>query len=105
MTDMNRRLTEMMGKCWHELPLEAPYHECIKCGARMPWWNPDYSKGADKAALMDFCVEQEWWGDFCGFVGHKLSEQQPIWHSWHFTLYLWCNLPELVAEYKGWRER
>ena len=107
MSDRDRRLAEMMGMCWHEIPFTYPVsngweHPCKKCGLLVCIdCNPDFSTPEWRARLMDWAVEQEWWGDF-------------LWSRWSawaptvknvtrgdFVAYLWRNLATLIVEYHG----
>lgn len=69
---------------------------------------PDYSITSGKTALMDKCVGEEWFPDFWIWaynkwiwIGEYDSNKNP--HPQYDT-YLWRNLRELVAEYKGYKE-
>ena len=117
MTDRNRRLTEMMGMCWHEGGImvgscsayyEGPVdYECEKCGevySSDKSDHPDFSTPEWRARLMDWAIEQEWWEDFCESVEGR-------YHYEHSTIgcvtyaYLWRNLSDLVDEYTKEKER
>jgi hypothetical protein len=59
----------------------------------------------DKADLMDRCVEEEWWDSFVRWAYAKRENEiyKPISTS-EFYIYLWRNLRELVASYRGYKE-
>ncbi len=108
MIDRDRRLAEMMGMCgWYCTkcdkplrPAEVTYEEnCLYCGLHLS--DPDFTTPEWRARLMDWAVEQEWWGDF-------------LWSNWSawaptaknvtrgdFVAYLWRNLATLLVEYHG----
>ena len=112
--DRDRRLCELMGMCWHDGGImvgscsayyEGPVdYECEKCGevySSDKSDHPDFTLPEWRARLMDWAVEQEWWGDF---LWSKWSEWAPTVKNvtrGDFVAYLWRNLPDLLAEYHG----
>jgi hypothetical protein len=61
---INRHIHEMLGKCWHEWPLDPadmPTMPCAKCGKRSLTWpetNPDYCSKKSPRELLEEAVDK-----------------------------------------------
>lgn len=80
MTDLDRRLHELMGKCWHEFPEYDCWEEtpCTKCG--MVTWSqvtdaPSYLKWENYGELLQWCKRQESWSEFLYYLGDDTPDK------------------------------
>ena len=67
MSNRDKFLTEVMGKCWHEFKTDHWNHHCNKCNKKwhMPnVSNPDFSTWEGFGKLWEWAIKQEWWMKF-----------------------------------------
>lgn len=81
----DRKLAEMMGMDYPQRKLH----------------DPDFSTPEWRARLMDWAVEQEWWGHFAVWAYGTRVIMRDKTDTGDFVAYLWCDLPQLVDEYLG----
>lgn len=71
MTDINKKLCQHLGICWHEYPLTGRC-ACIKCGYSGSDVNPDFTR--DPLALLREMMKREDWNAFKTAVVHSLDD-------------------------------
>ena len=83
MSDLDRKLHEMMGKCWHDLRFDDAgngwvSYKCELCGHTQEDdpHNPSYLDPIHYWELLQWCKGQERWFDFLVTIGWK-SEEKP----------------------------
>ena len=84
-------LAEMMGEQYPRYNLTASGNKEFQ----------NFSLWPDKGRLIDFVMRQEWWDEFLWFCIDKTTADCYFSEA---IKYLINNLPDLVAEYRGWKE-
>ena len=62
--EINKYLTEAMGECWHEGPLEGRLCSCGSMWLHCLDMNIDFFTWEGFGKLKEWAEVQKWWGDF-----------------------------------------
>jgi len=72
-------LGENMGIVWHHVRKDSIYH-CDTCGCQhldpVHKSNPNFTKPAQWFTLWEFCIKQDWWGDF--WIAERYPSQSEV---------------------------